>query len=106
MLLLWRIDILAIKDMWRRKFSTSQYQPRSHSVPNVQGRTAVENWLLVAGSGIVGSLVTLTWRLVQGFTVAEPVNKALMAAILVCMLLIVVLTSLSKLEDKPRPAAA
>ena len=71
-----------------------------------QGRTAVENWLLVLGSGLVGSLVGLTWRLVQGFAVAEPVNKVLMAAIMVCMVLIVVLTSLDRPTDRANPAAA
>ena len=66
----------------------------------------MEKWLLVLGSGLVGGLVGLTWRLVQGFAVAEPVNKALMAAIMVCMLLIVILTSLDSPKDKARPAAA
>ena len=71
-----------------------------------QGRTAVETWLLIAGSVVVGSLVALTWRLVQGFAVAEPVNKALMAAILVCMLLLVVLTSLGKPSNGGQAAPA
>lgn len=70
----------------------------------LQGRTAVENWLLVAGSGVVGSLIALTWRLVQGFAMAEPFNKALMAAIIVCMVLIVILTSLGKPKGGSRPA--
>lgn len=72
----------------------------------MQGRTAVENWLLLAGSGIVGSLAALTWRLVQGIAIAEPVNKALMAAIMICMVLIVVLTSLGMPKKGSGPKLA
>lgn len=66
----------------------------------------MENWLLVLGSGLVGSLVGLTWRLVRGFAVAEPINKALMATIMVCMVVIVILTSLDRPKDGSHPVAA
>lgn len=69
----------------------------------LQGRKAVENWLLVAGTGLLGSLATLTWRLVQGMTIVEPVNKGLLVAVMVCMLVIVVLTALNR--PKGRSAA-
>lgn len=72
----------------------------------LQGRSAVETWLLLAGSTILGSLAGLTWRLVRGWAITEPVNKALMAAILVCMLVIIILTTLSKSNGKSSPAVA
>ena len=69
-----------------------------------QKRSLVENLMLLAGSGVVGGLVALTWRLVRGFAVTEPFNKALGAFVLACMLLVVVLTTLG--QKKATPAAA
>lgn len=75
----------------------------------MQKRTAVERWLIAAGSGVVASLAGLVYQLVNGAQLADPLPTLLLACVFACMLLILVLVTIgnrSPQQPKPRVAPA
>ena len=79
----------------------------SHSFGFVlQKRTAVEKWLVVAGSGVVAGLVALLWQLVSGAAVTDPLPKLALACVFACLLAILIMVTFSQRKSNARVATS
>ena len=72
----------------------------------VQKKSFVDKLLVLAGSGLFGSLVGVVFCLVQGQTIGHTLPRALLTAAFCCIGAIVLLISLTKQDESPKPATA
>lgn len=76
----------------------------------MQKRTLIERLTLIAGGGVVVSLLALLWKLVSGAALSDPLPKALVACVFAGMLAVLLLVTFGQQKGKGglagRPAAA